>query len=521
MIRRHNILTITIFLICSFKLAAIGTNIDEHALNKSIAKLDHALDKREEIMASRQTTIDSLKSNYNLKHQAKTLMEIGDAYSSFSNDSALVYFDHAVNTANNEQDSILAIIKRASLLPLAGFFEIATREFEAIDTNFVSPDILPLYHESGRKLYSYIASAHSDYKPYYNLNRTKALYHQNKLLQIMKKSSDEYIFNLGEYYFLTDETSKAEALLGDLVTRTTDKGLLARACHHLSAIAKQKGEDNSYKYFLANSAIADIESANLEVISLQELGSALYYDGDIDRAYRYLSVALDNAVSCAASLRMIESSRALPIIAKTHNDQVSSWRKFIYTIILIMFMLLVGLAVTLFTLYRKMKHMGELEASLRLVNNSKDVYISQFLKLCSIYMDKLNQFCKLTQRKISAGKADELYRLTKSGKFIEEQSSDFYDVFDNAFLHLYPDFVEKVNALLRPDCRIELKDGETLNTDLRILAITRMGIDDSATIAQILNYSLNTIYSYRNRLKSRAIDKDNFDSDIMKIQSTT
>lgn len=521
MIRRRNILIVLSVLICCIKSTAVRTNIDERALNLSIIDLDHALDRREEIMASRQSFIDSLKNEYNLKHQAKTLMEIGDAYSSFSNDSALAYFDQAIATAKNEKDRLPTIIKRASLLPLAGFFEVAVREFEAIDTNSISSDILPLYHESGRKLYNYIASAYSDYKKYYNLNQSKALAHQSKLLQIIDKSSDDYIFNLGEYYFLTGDISKAEALLGDLVSRTTDKGLIARASHHLSAIAKQKGDTNSYKYFLATSAIADIESANLEVISLQELGSALYSDGDIDRAYRYLSVALDNAVSCAASLRMIESSRALPIIAKTHNDQVNSWRKSIYTIILIMFILLVGLAVTLFTLYRKMKHMGELEASLRHVNNTKDVYISQFLKLCSIYMDKLNQFCKLTQRKISAGKADELYRLTKSGKFIEEQSSDFYDVFDNAFLHLYPDFVERVNELLRPDCQIELKDGEILNTDLRILAITRMGIDDSATIAQILNYSLNTIYSYRNRLKSRAIDKDNFENDIMKIQPST
>ena len=150
-------------------------------------------------------------------------------------------------------------------------------------------------------------------------------------------------------------------------------------------------------------------------------------------------------------------------------------------------------------------------------NKSKEVYISQFLSLCSIYMDKLNQFCKLANRKISAGKVDDLYRLTKSGKFIEEQSSEFYDIFDNAFLHLYPGFVGEVNKLLKPDCQIELKEGEMLNTDLRILAFMRLGIEDSSRIAQVLNYSLNTIYAYRNRMKARAIDRETFDKDIMKI----
>ena len=101
--------------------------------------------------------------------------------------------------------------------------------------------------------------------------------------------------------------------------------------------------------------------------------------------------------------------------------------------------------------------------------------------------------------------------MTKSGKFIEEQSHEFYEVFDNAFLHIYPDFLTHVNALLRPDARIELKPGEMLNTDLRILAFMRLGIEESTRIAQVLNYSLNTIYSYRNRLKARALDKENFE----------
>ena len=134
-------------------------------------------------------------------------------------------------------------------------------------------------------------------------------------------------------------------------------------------------------------------------------------------------------------------------------------------------------------------------------------------------MDKLNQFCKIANRKLAAGQADELYRMTRSGKFVEEQSREYYDVFDNAFLHIYPDFVERVNALLRSDAQIELQPGELLNTDLRILAFMRLGIEESARIAQILNYSLNTIYAYRNRLKARAINRDTFEADIMTIDS--
>ena len=122
-------------------------------------------------------------------------------------------------------------------------------------------------------------------------------------------------------------------------------------------------------------------------------------------------------------------------------------------------------------------------------------------------------------RKISAGKSEDLLKLTKTGKLVEEQSKEFYEVFDDAFLNIYPSFVEDVNALLCPDKQLTLREGEKLNTDLRILALMRLGIEDTSRIAQMLNYSVYTIYTYRNKFKSRAVNRETFEADIMKIKS--
>ncbi|MDE7394069.1 MAG: hypothetical protein K2M80_06305, partial [Muribaculaceae bacterium] len=90
-------------------------------------------------------------------------------------------------------------------------------------------------------------------------------------------------------------------------------------------------------------------------------------------------------------------------------------------------------------------------------------------------------------------------------------------LFDDAFLHIYPNFVNQVNDLLRDP--IQLKEGELLNNDLRILAFMRLGLDDTNQVAQILNYSVNTIYAYRNKLRNRAYDRDNFEINVMQIPS--
>ncbi|MDE6367854.1 MAG: hypothetical protein K2K94_01290 [Muribaculaceae bacterium] len=502
--------------------AAIGFGaMASESADDAIKRLDRALDMRQHYIELRQHSIDSLKGGYTLNHEPARLIDIGDAYSLFVNDSALHYYELAMETATARGDSVAASLKYASLLPLAGLHEAAHKIYEATDTSRLDDVLKKLYHESGRQLYSYLASAYSDYEPYRKACTEKSLVHQARLLEMLDKRGDDYLFNLGEYYFINGDSVRAEALLGQLVEQSDDRRLLARANHHLSAMALGRGDEEAYRSYLAASAIADIESATLEVMSLQELGDALYEEGDIEHSYRYLSTALDNAVKCGAQLRMVESSRSLPLIARAHNDQIATWRTWIYIIMGVMALLLIALGISLATLYKEMKHLDKVQQRLRQANCSKDAYISRFLQLCSIYMDKLNAFCKIAERKISAGKADELYRMTKSGKFIEEQSADFYNVFDDAFLHLYPDFAEQVNALLKPECQITLNDGERLNTDLRILAIKRMGIDDAASIAQILNYSLNTIYAYRNRLKARAIDRDNFEENVMKIAPQT
>ena len=148
---------------------------------------------------------------------------------------------------------------------------------------------------------------------------------------------------------------------------------------------------------------------------------------------------------------------------------------------------------------------------------TKDEYMGQFLELCSIYMKRLDSFTKLVNRKLVSGQVDDLVKMMKSQKFSDEQHSTFYKEFDNAFLKIYTTFVDDVNALLRPEERFEIEAPGSLNTELRIYALLRLGIVDSSKIAEFLRYSVNTIYAYRNKMKNRAIDRDSFEKNVMKI----
>ncbi len=506
-------------IIAAWLCACAIVDVSEQEMNRTLKQLDNVLEHRKHYIDNRQRRIDILVDSLNkFGEDEALLLKIAEQYKGFNNDSALHYLSVGLESArcSNKLPFSLA---RASLLPLSGFFSPALEIYQSINPEELNKRELQFYYDSGRQMYSYMAAFTAGDPALHKAYNNQALQCQLKLLDVLPKESIDHSFNLGEYYFLSGHKGQSRALLEQVMESTDDNLIIARAAHHLSTLAHEHGNENAYIYYLAKSAIADASAATREVASLQELGSVLYTRGDVSRAYRYLTEALANAVECGAPLRMIESSRSLPLIEHANTERVNNSRRIVYVILCVLFVVLIVLIITIAILRREMRRMTELQDNLRHANKVKEVYISQFLKLCSIYMDKLNQFCDITTRKIAAGQVDDLYRLTKSGKFVEEQSKEFYEVFDNAFLHLYPDFVKEVNSLLRPDAQIVLKDGELLNTDLRILAFMRLGIEESSRIAQTLKYSLNTIYAYRNRTKARAINRDTFESDVMKISS--
>lgn len=525
-----------------FCIAAIvchASQFTESDVHQSLRELDRSLSRRNVYKAERNQRIDSLKTLYRVSagdtlRRLGITIDIARNYDKFNNDSALFYYTRGLENGtrvaelwkgrheSQRLDSLITEfrIRRATYLSLSGFINDAISEYNAIDTTAMEPGLKATYLESGRQMFSYISSYYLGFNSTYDYWNNRAIEAQHSLLPLLEPGSDKYLLNLGEYYYTVREYTRAYEVLTSLVRRIGPRSpCYAIATHTLAAIAQARGDRNEYFYYLSQSAISDLLRANLEVVSLQELAGTLYETGDKRRAHEYIRVALNNAVESRASVRVASTSRLLTIVDEDHNSQIAQWRTWMYSVMIVLLMCVGALIVSVVFLRRQLRRVARMRGELRDANATKDIYIGQFMTLCSIYMDKLKQFSKLANRKISAGQIDELYKLTKSNKFIEDQSVEFYQAFDEAFLHIYPNFVDSVNALLRPEERITLGDNENLNTDLRILAFMRLGIYDTNRVAQILNLSVNTIYAYRNRLRNRAINRATFEQDILAINS--
>ncbi len=528
------LLTLTSLLPCT------ASSFTDRDVERSLIQLDNELKHRDHYLEKRVSRLDSLKKvrrgleGKDTVAWLETTMEIAKGYNSFNNDSAIIYYtkgyDAALEIATATPPSPLAStadslqaefrLRRATYMSLSGFVSDAVNEYEAVDTSRMNDGLKATYHESGRQMYYFISSYYGGWLETYDYWNHRSIESQRQLIPLLDPASNEYHLNLGEYFYNIREYARSREILLNLIGKIKkDSPTYAIATHILASIALTRGDRNEHLYFLTQSAIADTRQATLEVTSLQELAGVLYQMDDKRRAHEYISVAMNNAVESRASVRMMKTTELLSLVEGDHNSQIALWRTWMYAIIAVLVMCMFALIVSIFFLRRQLTRVARMKQELQDANQTKDVYLSQFLSLCSIYMDKLKQFGKVVNRKISAGQVDDLYKLTKSGKFVEEQSADFYKVFDDAFLHIYPNFVESVNSLLRPEERIVLADDEQLNSDLRILAFMRLGIDDTTRVAQILNFSVNTIYAYRNRLRNRAINRATFESDIMAIGS--
>lgn len=312
----------------------------------------------------------------------------------------------------------------------------------------------------------------------------------------------------------------------------------------LADIYKYLGDTEKEKYCLLKGSIIDIRACVKTYTSLQDLAMLLYSEGDIDRAYKYITRALEDIIESNARSRLTQVAEYMPIITTAYalRQQDAHNRDTIYKISLCLLSLF--LATALLFLYKRNKKLTiirrkldtkneqltqlndkltQLNANLNDVNlrlsdsnKIKEEYIAQLFNICSSYIDDMEQYRISLLRKVKAGKDEEM-RKALNTSITTANLKDFFHKFDVIFLDLFPTFIESFNKLLQPDAIITPKEGELLTPEPRIYALVRLGINDSTKIANFLHYSSQTVYNYRMKIRNKAVvPKDQF---VMNVQN--
>lgn len=188
-------------------------------------------------------------------------------------------------------------------------------------------------------------------------------------------------------------------------------------------------------------------------------------------------------------------------------------------VVVVMFAVTIGLLVYYIVVVRRADRVSRAVEEKAVDENEgrRQSYVRHIFNICSAYLRDTEYFTRTAVRKLRGAQYNDLLRLLESGKLVREQQGEFSAVFDNAFLEAYPDFVQRVNALLVPDKRIPVPESG-LNTELRLLAFYVLGIDDASKVSKFTGLSVNTIYTYRNKLKNKAIDRAHFEEQLKDLR---
>lgn len=535
--------------ICMCRLHAA----DSSRADSLLLKLDQAIKERPIYMEQKELKLVELKRLLHRQipdeERFAILGTLLDEYRSFNTDPALHMAEEreqiAIRLGNREYIDN-ARMNKADVLGMTGMYKEVMDLMRNIHIDRLPVDIHPYYYHIYRTVYGLMADyAVTAYEKKLYTELTDK--YRDSLLLVNKDNLLIHTLIQSDQYNVRNEYDKAIRLLTDYLALQKDyEHDVAICAYTLSESYRLKGDKEKEKEYLIVSAMADMKTAVREYISLRKLAVLLYQEGDIERAYSYVKICMEDAAACNARLRKLEILEIFPIINDAYQQKTEKQQEQMKWALVSISLLSLFLLLAIFYVYKQMKKVAaarrevidankrlkELNDELHLSNaqlkeanhsiaeNSylKEEYIGRYMDQCSVYLEKMDNYRRSLGKIAATGNVEELYKNIKSSKFIEGELKEFYTNFDNTFLQLFPTFVEDFNALLADDEQISLKAGERMNTELRIFALIRLGITDSVKIAQFLRYSVTTIYNYRTKVRNKAAgDRDLLEQEVMTI----
>ena len=560
-----------ILIVCLLFPAYVCADTSKHALEenrKLLHSLDSLLEQQDLFVRVKEERIKQLKMQYSRVKDVKELYAMNRMvyleYRVYDADSALHYINKNIQLAqqtNNRTWEVVSLLEQSFVLTSSG---LLTEALKAVSD--IQPEELPQNLRS--EYFGRLCTLYSRLRDYSSENSQLSEHYNN-----LQKAFRDSVYLTATPDELRDWNGRAWLYLGtpeiepvkqafeeNKQTLSNDSRKYSIATYNLSAIYRSENNESKYLENLILSAMADIRSVNGDIGSLQEIAEYLFKHGEIDRAYNYILYCSQKAMLFHNRVRIVKMSHLQNQIYKAYQEQSRTQQKRLQaSLIAVSFLFLVLIGAFLFirkqmrrlkeanlkldstnqklsvnmdalsTAHQRLEEVNiqlkdlntqlqEVNDQLRESNYVKEEYIGYVFNICSTYISKLEEFRKNINRKLKVGQIEDVKAMTDSSATASNELKEFYQNFDTIFLHLYPDFVGDFNALLLPEERIELKEGELLNTELRIHALIRLGITDSVKIADFLHCSAQTVYNNRLRTRNKSIiPKEDFINAVKKL----
>lgn len=515
-------------------------------LDETMRSHDRFTQRKVDELASLQHAVDISKDD---DERFDALGHLFDAYLSFDADSAIAVAARreVVGRRTGKPENVLnARLNTANILSIIGCYTEALEIVNHIPAHQLPDYLLPYYFYIKRHTYGNMADyavRASDRRRYLNLT----MGYRDSLLTVNDRETGTWSLIKGDMYNATGQPEMAVATIKDYIDKHDlsehDQAIFA---YTLAESYRALGDTENEKLWLMISSISDLRSGVREYVSPRKLAMMLYGDGDIERAYQLMRLCLADATSSNSRQRIFEINEVFPMVNEMYLSTINAQQTRLRNMLGVICILLLLLAVALFYMYRQWrlarsagKEANDANSALRVLNEElhstnerlhqanadiaehsfvKTEYIGRYMEQSLHNIEALSAYRNQLRKMLVGGNIDKVMKTLDSDAMLDEAFRSFYEDFDRTFLKLFPTFIEDFNALLEPEGRSVPKVNGTLTTELRIYALIRLGITDSTNIARFLRYSVTTIYSYRTRVRNRALgDRNMLEQQVMNI----
>ena len=522
--------------------------------NKSLyQQLDSVIAHRAEYYALKDKELQDMKLGATYITDAEEKLRLYEklvhGYTPFIYDSAMVYVQkgtHLAQQTNHSDYYNKFQMLKARLYVFRGFYIEAKQCLEQLNIPPSDTHQNYLYNCAQCALYFSLNAycGNSEFSEHY-----KKLFNEyiNKALCYYPKRDAQYYYLKGvQLYYSNGSLHDISTYLKKTMSLSKpNSDVYGMSAYILSKAYRNNKQLELQERYLLLSAMSDVMTSTNESMSLQDLALLLYKNNDVDKAQEYISLSLKDANMTNNRLRRVNLSNNFNVLLSAYTDKLEQqavWHKSALACITVLLGVVVFIMVYVKRKNRLLKQneqkLKALTEQLYCINSQqkkdnkalantntelentiakRENMANAYINLCYQYIERLDNLRKLVIRKIKANQQQELLSMLSSSKRTVEANQNFFLQFDKIFLSLYPSFITELNTLLVPEAQIQLKDENEFTPPVRVAALIRLGITESAKIAGILSYSPQTIYNYRSALKNNAIDKNRFEENLQKL----
>lgn len=518
-----------------------------HKVNEALLeRLDSLVADNSNIIQEKETRINNLRELYiksnNAQEKFHLSRQLYNEYKVYDSDSAMHYADAAsklleVSGLKDINTEAQVKIDLAFSQAVQGRFAAAKDNLNTIIPQTLDPVTMALYYQ-GKE---YVYSLESIYFDSFKDEKTKAIKNSSNFMDSIQNVCElgsrmvpwvptalkVRLSDVGEIGKLSPEDSDFLNLKQIVDNNEEPSRMAATNAYWVSCFYRNQGNKDERVKYLAEASIYDAEIANREISALEELAAILFEDEDIDRAFNYLTFALNEVSLYKNSSRIGSISKVLNLVRNAYEEDMRArdkkMHRLIVAVAIVASILLISLVI-LYLAYRKLnsfrKSLADLNSSLKKTviergeaiselkesneklseANSRNVGLLAFIfKLTTDYLGSFENYRKTLLVKFKGKQTADLDSLLNNPDIMKNQYQSFYRNLDKTILSVFPDFMDEYNSTAPDDQRMTKEDLEnaTLSTRMRIYGLKKLGIEKSGEIAQMLNISIRTVYNNR------------------------